>query len=78
MAAVDVSRLSPLAVVALRADDDDGDDDSDDDDDDDDDVVRRKGCYSWDPQNNGPPRGVVRRRETAKDCASAKLKGTRE
>jgi len=60
MAAVDISRLSPLAVVALRADDGDNDDDDDNDhDDDDDDVVRRKGCYSWDPQNNGPPQGMV-------------------
>ena len=53
------SRLSPLAVVALRADNDgDDDDDGNNGDDDDCDVaVRRKGCYSWDPQNNGPPRG---------------------
>jgi len=41
------SRLSPFAVVALRADDgdDDDDDDNDDNDDDDDDVVQRRGFY---------------------------------
>ena len=55
-------RLSPLAVVALRADDGDDDDDNDDDDDGDDDVVRRKGFYSWAPHSNGPPRGIVAQR----------------
>jgi len=58
----------------------------DDDDSDDDDVVRRKGFNSWNPQNNGPPRGMVAQTpwryemtaaETAEDCVSAKLKGTR-